>query len=423
MSRTSAARPALLRTLNDRTVLSVMLDGGPSSRADIAQATGLSKPTVVEVLTRLEDAGLVVDAGETVGRRGPNGRLYDIVLDHVRGAALTVEPASISCDVIDARGVVLGSARRKRAELPRGAAAATSALVAEAVEASRIELGSVREVVVALPGSYDSVGDRVRYADRIPDWTVPQIKKQVSAVFDDDVVVTLDNDVNLALVAERAEAVDVHGVTSLLWLASGVGLATDLGGTLYRGVSGGAGEVGYIPVPLEVSGIRTTRPDFQDIVGGSAVLRLAREHGISGRTAAAAVSQAVAADRQDRASEAFLDELSQRIALGLSVIVAVLDPGVVILGGVVGRAGGQALASRTTKALFAASRLTCAVVPSVLAGDPALVGARAVAADRLRGRLLDAGDAAARLSSVDTAPRSRIDRATPPARTAYKEVN
>ena len=106
MPGSTPARPALLRSLNDRTVLAVLLARGPSSRADVVDATGLSKPTVAEVLTRLEEAGLVVEAGETVGRRGPNGRLHDLAIDHLRAAAITVGPSRLSCAVLDARGAV-----------------------------------------------------------------------------------------------------------------------------------------------------------------------------------------------------------------------------------------------------------------------------------------------------------------------------
>jgi len=418
MPRTSPARPALLRTLNDRTVLGVLLARGPSSRADLAEATGLSKPTVAEVLARLEDAALIVDAGETVGRRGPNVRLHDVVLGHARGAALTVEPSRISCEVLDARGRVLGSATRTRASLPKGAAAATLALVTEASVDAGIDVATVREVVVALPGSYDPAQDRVRYADRIPDWTVPGIVASLTGAFGDDVVVTLDNDVNLALVAEREGARPDSGVTSLLWLSAGIGLATDMGGTLYRGVAGGAGEIGYIPVPATVPGSRTAQPDFQDLVGGAEVLRLARDHGVAGRTPSAAVARAATDASSDPGSRAFLDELARRIALGLTVIVAVLDPGVVVLGGAVGRAGGRPLANRTSKALRATSRLACAIVASTVDGDPALLGARVVATERLRDLVLDAGDRTTRSSLDSLTHPERPASALPLPRTA-----
>ena len=414
MPGSTPARPALLRSLNDRTVLAVLLARGPSSRADVVDATGLSKPTVAEVLTRLEEAGLVVEAGETVGRRGPNGRLHDLAIDHLRAAAITVGPSRLSCAVLDARGAVLGSVERSKASLPRGAAAAARELVSAAAAAAGTDVTTVRDVVVSVPGSYDAALDQVRYADRIPDWTVPGIAAAITAAFDHDVTVALDNDVNLALVAERGDVVGAPGsVTSLLWLGSGVGLATDMAGTLYRGVSGGAGEIGYVPLPAARGG----HAELQDLVGGAAVVELGREHGVAGRTAVAVVERAVATRHDDPGAAALLDELARRIALGLSVIVAVLDPGAVVLGGAVGRAGGAALASRTAKALRATSRLRCAVVASSVDGDPAFSGAQVVAVEQLVERVLDAGTRAP-APAAPAAPTSSI-----PLPRSHKEVH
>ncbi len=425
MARSAPARPALLRTLNDRTVLDLLLSRGPSSRADLAERSGLSKPTIADVLSRLEDGGLIVEAGETVGRRGPNGRLHDLALDLTRGAALSVEPGRLSCEVVDARGAVLGTASHSRTGLPRGAAAATQVLVSEAAVSAGVDVATVHEIVVGLPGSYDAASDRVRYADRIPDWTAPGIAASVSHAFTPSTAVTIDNDVNLALVAERAAgAVGDSQVTSLLWLASGIGLATDLGGTLYRGVSGGAGEIGYIPVPAlaEAGRTRTAYPDFQDVVGGAAVLRVARDHGITGRTAGTAVERAAADHLADPRAQAFLDELASRIALGLAVIVAVLDPGLVVLGGSVGRAGGRPLATRTAKAFRAVSPLSCQIVASTVIGDAPLAGARAVATRRVRDRLLDAADRAA-LGTHDDVPAVRRTAPSLPSPRTAQEVH
>ena len=422
MAGTSPARPALLRTLNDRTVLELLLSDGASSRTDLADRSGLSKPTIAEVLSRLEDAGLIVDAGETFGRRGPNGRLHGPALDLVRGAALTVEPGRVACDVVDARGTVLGSAVRRRGDIPRGAGAVTHAIVEEAAAAAGVPTATIGEVVIGLPGSYDASADRVRYADRIPDWTTPRIAEVIGLEFAHGTVVTLDNDVNLALLAERASgAVGGSAVTSLLWLATGVGLATDLAGTLYRGVSGGAGEIGYIPVPAPVGSADSSGsayPDFQDVVGSAAVLRLARDLGVSGRTAAAAVERAAETHETDPAAAELLDELARRIALGLAVIVAVLDPGLVVIGGAVGRAGGDPLAQRTAAAFRVVSPLACRVVASTVTGDPSMAGARAVATDRVRHRLLDAANRTSVDLPDDRTTLSRSSSPVPTPRTA-----
>ncbi len=394
MAPTSPARPALLRSLNDRTVLELLLTGGAASRADLSVRSGLSKPTIAEVLGRLERAGLIVEAGETVGRRGPNGRLHDATLDGHRAAALSVEPARATCEIVDARGSVLGRAVRAKKDLPRGAAHLARALISDAARAAGVSVTSVDELVVSLPGSYDPATDRVRYADRVPDWTIPGLAAELAPVLPPGSAVTIDNDVNLALVAERAhDPAEGSGVASLLWLGAGVGLATDVGGTLYRGVSGGAGEVGYIPVPVPTVAARGQRraasSDFQAAVGGAAVLRLAQQHGVPGRTPAAAIERAAAAVATDPAAAALLDELATRIAYGLAVIVAVLDPGVVVLGGAVGSAGGSALAARTAAAFREASPLACRVIASRVTGEAPLVGARDVAAARARARILD----------------------------------
>ena len=261
--------------------------------------SGLSKPTIAEVLGRLERAGLIVEAGETVGRRGPNGRLHDAALDGHRAAALSVEPARATCEIVDARGSVLGQGRpREEGPAARCGAPGTRA-VSDAARAAGVSVTSVDELVVSLPGSYDPATDRVRHADRVPDWTIPGWPRSARGAAR-RCAVTIDNDVNLALVAERAhDSAEDSGVASLLWLGAGVGLATELGGALYRGVSGGAGEVGYIPVPVPTVAARGQRraasSDFQAAVGGAAVLRLAQQHGVPGRTPAAAVERAAAA--------------------------------------------------------------------------------------------------------------------------------
>ena len=156
-----------------------------------------------------------------------------------------------------------------------------------------------------------------------------------------------------------------------------------------------------------------TYPDFQDVVGSAAVLRLARDLGISGRTAAAVVEHAADSHASDPAAGAFLDELARRIALGLAVIVAVLDPGLVVIGGAVGRAGGAALAQRTTTAFRAVSPLACRIVASTVTGDPSMVGAHAVATGRVRDRLLDAANRAAAAPAASEQPPARSPRSIP----------
>ena len=70
--------PRVLRAMNDRAALDLLLAEGPLSRGRIGELTGLSKPTASQLLSRLEAAGLVVVTGTSEGRPGPNAQLYAV---------------------------------------------------------------------------------------------------------------------------------------------------------------------------------------------------------------------------------------------------------------------------------------------------------------------------------------------------------
>ena len=107
---TGPATPALLRTINDRSALELLLDRGPQSRIDIGRLTGLSKPTASQTLARLEASGRVVRVGVSTGRPGPAAQLYD--LNPVAGyaAAADVTPTRATVVIADLTGRVVGEA-------------------------------------------------------------------------------------------------------------------------------------------------------------------------------------------------------------------------------------------------------------------------------------------------------------------------
>ena len=86
--------PSLLRELNDRAALDLLLGGEMLTRSQISEYTGVSKVTVSQMLTRLEERGLVAIAGEQAGGRGPNAALYSVVPSsaYVAGPVRRVRP-------------------------------------------------------------------------------------------------------------------------------------------------------------------------------------------------------------------------------------------------------------------------------------------------------------------------------------------
>ena len=73
-----AARPPLIRAMNEQLLLEHIRFSGPYSRADLARVSGLSKPTVSLALANLERAALVREAGQRTGVPGRSALLYEV---------------------------------------------------------------------------------------------------------------------------------------------------------------------------------------------------------------------------------------------------------------------------------------------------------------------------------------------------------
>src|SRR6478735_9174170 len=101
--------PRVLRAMNDRAALDLLLEHGPLSRTRIGKLTGLSKPTASQLLARLEAAGLVLATGTTEGRPGPNAQLYEVDPTAAYAAGLDVTPERVLAAVADVTGRTVGT--------------------------------------------------------------------------------------------------------------------------------------------------------------------------------------------------------------------------------------------------------------------------------------------------------------------------
>ncbi|POX47613.1 ROK family transcriptional regulator [Streptomyces sp. Ru72] len=387
------ASPSTARAINDRLALRLLQQEGPLTAGQLKQLTGLSRPTVADLVERLTAAGLIAVVGESgEQRRGPNARLYGIVADRAHLAALDVRTESVSVLVSDLLGGVLAEA-----SVPIGGDTGTGPAVEQAVllvERAAKEAGADRlhTVGIGAPGLIDPVTGELRDSAGLPEWhrrLVAALQERLPAR------VIVENETNLAALAEQREGTARDRDTFvLLWLGHGTGAAVVLDGALRRGASGGTGEIGFLPVPG--TGTMPSAADceggFHSLAGAAAIVELAGEYGLSAGSAArelpvaALVRGAVAtvaagggsgvtdvppAERADR----FLDALADRLAIGAASVAAILDPGCVVLGGEVGQAGGDVLAARVAERLVRVSPLATEVRASTLGGGAVLRGA------------------------------------------------
>ncbi|MFK4594568.1 ROK family transcriptional regulator [Streptomyces pristinaespiralis] len=383
------ASPSTARAINDRLALELLQQQGPLTAGQLKTETGLSRPTVADLVERLQASGLIRVVGESgADRRGPNARLYGIVADRAQLAALDVRTDSVAVVVSDLLGTPLAEA-----SVPIGGDTGTGPAVERAatlVERTARDAGAaaLHSVCVGAPGLIDPATGELRDTTGLPGWhrtLVTALQERLPAR------VIVENETNLAALAEqRLGAAHDRDSFAFLWLGHGVGAGIFLDGRLRRGASGGAGEIGFLPVPgtSKVPSAVDCDGGFHSLAGSAAICALAERHGIAGAAraqeppAAAVVRAAVAAGHAG-----FLDALAHRLALGAAAVVSVLDPGCVVLGGEVGHAGGTALASRVEARVAELSPLRTEIRAGGLGGAAVLSGALLTAREAAQGEL------------------------------------
>jgi predicted NBD/HSP70 family sugar kinase len=236
--------------------------------------------------------------------------------------------------------------------------------------------GPLHAVTIGMPGLINPVTGRVRPVAAEAGWHAELAHAVRDRTGLEPTAVALENEVNLAGIAEH-RAIGPHGIDSfgLLWLGgSGVGASLVLDGALRRGASGGAGELGFLAVPGVGPQVSTTEctGGLYDLIGPPAVAELAAAHGVG---------------PADFGHGPFRTELAKRIALGAAAFALAVDPGVVVLGGDIGRAGGLTLAAAVEERLAAVCPVPTRVRSTAVPGNPILTGAVATALDRARAAL------------------------------------
>jgi predicted NBD/HSP70 family sugar kinase len=364
-----AARPQLMRAMNERLMLEQVRFGGPVSRTDLARVSGLSKPTVAVALANLERDGLVRVAGLRTGVRGPAAVLYEVRPEAGYVLGLDVGREYLRGALADLTGAVRARAsRRAPSASAHTRVAELVALADEMAATAGIRRSRVTQVVVGSPGVYDPGRAALTMARNLPGWERPDVVSELAQVFGRSTVV--ENDVNLAALAERDHGYGRDaGSFCFVSVGTGIGMGLVVDGHLHRGRHGAAGEIAYLPIGDEADSAEARKHGrLEAVASAAAVVRAGRRLGMRGSLTARKVF-AAAAEGDERAV-AVVAEAARHVAEAIGSIVAVVDPELIVLGGGIGRAPGFAAAvAEALESLFP-------VVPDIRVsalGDDAVV--------------------------------------------------
>ena len=343
--RSNGVSVSTVRETNLQLVLRTVRELAPCSRAAVASATGLNKTTASSLVADLMARGLVRETGETsqprVGRPG-----VLLALDDTSLAAIGVE---INVDYLSAVAVdLLGrelATRHVHVDARTAGPEASVRLVAETVRetASAPELAGRRivGVSVAVPGLVDPSGT-VTLAPNLG-WRNVPLRDRLTALLDDPELPTqVDNDGNLGVMAEFRDGA-CAGTPDLVYVTGeiGVGAGVLSGGTLLRGASGSAGEIGHLCLDPDGPECACGRRGCLEALAGIGTIVAAAVPDLAaggrpwtGPEVAGLVEASVRrAQEGDAAAVAAMERAGTWLGRGLAGLANVVDPGVVVLGG------------------------------------------------------------------------------------------
>jgi predicted NBD/HSP70 family sugar kinase len=343
-----AARPSLIRAMNEQLLLEYIRQRGPCSRAELARVSGLSKPTVSLALDNVERAGLVRIAGQRTGMPGRSARLYEIRPDAGLVLGLDIGHEYVRGAIADLSGEIrVRSSVRARATSVRGRVAELVGLAELLCADASVPRSAITQTVIGSPGVYDPRRNSMKLTGGLRGWDRPAALAGLREAFGSSLV--MENDVDAAALAERALG---HGREvdnfAFVHIGTGVGMGLVLGGQLLRGAHGVAGEIAFLPLSggsgADEAEARK-RGTLEAAASASGVVRAARRGGMRGPVSARRVFEAAAGG--DERAIAVVAEEARLVAKTICAIITVVDPDLVVLGGGIGRAPGFAEAVTT----------------------------------------------------------------------------
>ncbi|HAG97994.1 MAG TPA: sugar kinase [Ktedonobacter sp.] len=375
--------PSMLRALNERTLLEYLRSHQPTSRAQLARATRLSKPTVSQALAGLENAGLVRAVGQSIASKG--GRiaiLYEPNPDAGYVVGVDVGRGWVRSAVANLAGhIIARNDKPNDAQSASGLVELISHLARDVVAHAGLSWSQVVHAVIGTPGVFDEQSKRVLFSSNLPDWGRHGLLTELRAAF--GLSLSLENDANLAALGERSFGWGSSTSTFVyITIGTGVGMGIVMNGALYRGARGAAGEIGFLPFGLdevlEESGkiSDTYLGMFEEATSAEAIVRQAQKLGLPASLSPRQIFDA--AQQGDSKALAVVEQEGYRLALAIAVITAVLDPALIVLGGGIGQRG-ELLLPPLERRLQQLTPLRPRIVASKLGDDSVLLGSIATA--------------------------------------------
>ncbi|WP_210481583.1 ROK family protein [Naasia sp. SYSU D00948] len=366
-------------------ILELVRSGRVRTRRELQETTGLSRSTLSLRMVQLTSAGYLRETGQVAGSTGRPAKIlsFDEASHLVVAVDLGATHAHLA--LLDGSGRVL---REQAGPLkfdtsPDEVIRSLGRRIGELVERSGRSPSELAGVGVGIPGPVRFSTQRPNMPPLMPGWHDYPVTERLRSAL--GVPVFLDNDANLMGLGEvRARHPEAASVL-FVKVGTGIGAGVILGGRPERGIAGGAGDIGHIRIVPESEGHRCSCGALGCLAteaSGGALVRQLTEQGRS-VSSVEDVAQLIAAG--DPLAVSLAERAGHLLGDVLATSVALLNPGVLVLGGRLAAAGSQfldAVRESIFRRTVPLATRELSIVLSALGPDAAVQGARHMVMDQ-----------------------------------------
>ncbi|NPV53920.1 MAG: ROK family transcriptional regulator [Firmicutes bacterium] len=240
-----------VRGVNRSIVFEAIRNLGPISRSEIAVMTKLTPTTITKIVNELLRERLIMESGKE-GNPGPGRNRILLRLNpkaaYVVGVGfdrtgITTAVTDLDAHVVSGPEVRISAGREVVSPLD------LMASIRNAIHLSKVDRQKIIGIGVAAPGPLDVARGIIESPPNLKGWTGVKLREMVEDEF--GVPMYLENDANACALAERWFGCATN-VSNFVYIrtTSGIGGGVFIGGELYRGETGGAGEIGHITIDI-----------------------------------------------------------------------------------------------------------------------------------------------------------------------------
>jgi predicted NBD/HSP70 family sugar kinase len=354
-------------------VLSILRDGIPRTKTQLAAITKQARSTISLRLDELERRGLVTQLGNMAETGGRPSTLYSFSHDAGLILAADFEITHAVFAVTNLNGTVLAHERIALliSDGPKTALEKMAQIFKQLLEGLRRPRKDVKGIGIGLPGPVERSTGRPISPPIMPGWDGFDVVTAVKKWF--DVPVIVDNDVNIMALGEVSNTWKDESDLLVVKVATGIGAGIISGGRLVHGALGAAGDIGHIAVHgAEERLCRCGQLGcLEAIASGRGVAQTLADNGLAAET----TSDVIALVRAGNSlATRVTREAGRLIGEVLAACVALLNPNQIVLGGELAEAGEPLLAGIRETIYRRGQPLATRQLHVSMASDPVLAG-------------------------------------------------